>query len=58
MRQASTVKIITYYKEDIIAISEALEKSSFSVVATSDLIYDQNTKKYHKFLSVTKAEAQ
>ena len=54
MKEASTVKIISFCKEDISYIIEALEKSAFTVVATSGVIFDSNTKKFHRFVSVTK----
>ena len=52
MREASTVKIISETSQDIDDIIQVLEKG-FNVVATSSIIFDDKTKKYHRFVSVT-----
>jgi hypothetical protein len=52
MRQASTVKIISPESAEVDAIIAALEKD-FNVIATSNKVFDQNTKKYHQFVSVS-----
>lgn len=51
MREAAIVKIITKYECDIEVIIKALEKT-FPVATTSGVIFDDKTRKYHRFVSV------
>jgi hypothetical protein len=46
------IKVIFEQKDDIEPIVHALEAAGYTVVATSRVIFDPETKKYHQFLSV------
>lgn len=46
------VKLIFEQKDEIEPIVDVLEAAGFTVVATSRVIFDPETKKHHQFLSV------
>jgi nucleoside diphosphate kinase len=52
LKEASTVNIISPTKEEIQRIIDKLEKSGLTVVATSGVILDRKTTKFHRFVSV------
>jgi len=53
MKEASTVKIISSCEADIKNIISKLEQSGLVIFATSGIIFDRQTKKYHQFVSVS-----
>lgn len=46
------MKLIFEQKDDVNGILRALEAAGYVVVATSRVIFDAETKKFHQFLSV------
>lgn len=51
MKQAATVKVISECRADIEQVAHALE-AYFTVIATSGVIFDFKTGKYHRFFNV------
>jgi hypothetical protein len=52
--QVVVLKLIFEQKDDIEPIVHALEAAGYTVIATSRVIFDSETKKHHQFLSVMK----